>query len=78
MVSFPFVPFCNYISRRFEREADQFATVLTGNIESMTSVLIKLSKENLSNLHPYSLYAAFYYSHPPVVQRIKDINKLLH
>jgi STE24 endopeptidase len=75
IISFPFIPLSNYISRRFEKEADKFACQLTGNTESMASALIKLSKDNLSNLHPHPLYSAFYYSHPPVVQRIKDINK---
>jgi len=75
MVSFPFIPLGNYISRRFEREADSFACELTGNTDSVAMALIKLSKDNLSNLHPHPLYAAFYYSHPPVVQRIKELNK---
>ena len=77
IISLPFIPLSNYVSRRFEREADSFACELTGNSESMASALIKLSKDNLSNLHPHPFYAAFYYSHPPVVQRIKDIKKTL-
>lgn len=76
IISFPFIPLSNYVSRRFEREADRFACELTGNSESMASALIKLSKDNLSNLHPYPFYAAFYYSHPPIVQRVADIKKL--
>jgi len=75
IVSFPFIPISNYISRRFEKESDGFACKLTGNPESMTTALIKLSKDNLSNLHPHPLYAAIYYSHPPVVKRIKDIKE---
>ena len=77
IISFPFIPLSNYVSRRFEREADRFACELTGNSESMASALIKLSKDNLSNLHPHPFYAAFYYSHPPIVQRIMDIKKTL-
>jgi STE24 endopeptidase len=77
IISLPFIPLSNYVSRRFEREADRFACELTGNSESMASALIKLSKDNLSNLHPHPFYAAFYYSHPPIVQRIKDIKKTL-
>jgi STE24 endopeptidase len=41
----------------------------------MASSLIKLSKDNLSNFHPHPLYAAFHYSHPPIVQRIREIKK---
>ncbi|MEK6672803.1 MAG: M48 family peptidase, partial [Nitrospirota bacterium] len=46
---------------------------MTENREAMATSLIKLSKDNLSNLHPQPLYAGFYYSHPPVVQRIREI-----
>jgi STE24 endopeptidase len=71
IIAFPFGPLGNYISRRFEREADRFACELSANKEAMVSALIKLSADNLSNLYPHPLYAAFYYSHPPVVQRVK-------
>jgi STE24 endopeptidase len=76
IVSLLFIPFSSSISRRFEREADRFAFSLSGNNKSMISALIKLSKDNLSNLHPHPLYAAFYYSHPPMVQRIEHIRNL--
>jgi STE24 endopeptidase len=39
----------------------------------MADALIKLGKDNLANLHPHPLYAAVYYSHPPLVQRVKRI-----
>ncbi len=73
LVTFPFTPFSAYLSRRHEREADRYAVKLTGNAEAMASALVKLSRENLSNLHPHPLYAKFYYSHPPVVERIRRI-----
>ncbi|MFV1950773.1 MAG: M48 family metallopeptidase, partial [Nitrospinota bacterium] len=68
-------PISGYFSRRHEREADRFACELTGSPGSMAGSLIKLSKDNLSNLHPHPLYAAIYYSHPPVVQRIRKIRR---
>ena len=73
IVSFPLTPISSYFSRRHEREADRFAAEMTENREAMAISLIKLSKDNLSNLHPHPLYASFYYSHPPVVQRIREI-----
>ena len=76
IISLPFTPVSSFISRRFEREADVFAFSLAGNKEAMISALIKLSKDNLSNLHPHPLYAGFYYSHPPMVQRIEQIKNL--
>jgi STE24 endopeptidase len=75
IISFPFTPLGNYISRRFEREADRFSLQLMENKENISTALIKLSKDNLSNLHPHPLYAAFYYSHPPVIKRIESISK---
>ena len=76
IAAFPFAPLGAYISRRFEREADRFARELSENKEAMATALIKLSKDNLSNLHPHPLYAAFYYSHPPVVERIRELRKM--
>ncbi|MCK5218883.1 M48 family metallopeptidase [bacterium] len=72
---FPFQPVFNYFSRKHEHEADRFSRELTGTADGMISALVKLSKDNLSNLHPHPLYAAFHYSHPPVVERIKQLKK---
>ena len=76
IITFPFVPIAHYFSRRHEIEADRFSCELTGNSQSMISTLVKLSKDNLSNLHPHPLYAAFYYSHPPVLERIRNIKEI--
>jgi STE24 endopeptidase len=73
LVLFPFTPLFSFLSRRDEREADQFVSELTRSPEAMASALVKLSRENLSNLHPHPLYAKFYYSHPPVVERIREL-----
>jgi STE24 endopeptidase len=73
LVMFPLTPLFSALSRRDEREADVFAAELTGHPENMASALVKLSRENLSNLHPHPWYAAFYYSHPPVVERIRQL-----
>jgi STE24 endopeptidase len=69
----PLTPLMSWLSRRDERESDRFASELTGDPGAMASALVKLSKENLANLHPHPLYAAFYYSHPPVVERIRSL-----
>jgi len=73
IVLFPLTPFSTFLSRRHEREADRFAAVLTGQPEALASALIKLTRENLSNLRPHPWYAAFYYTHPPVIERIKTL-----
>jgi STE24 endopeptidase len=73
LVMFPLTPLFSYLSRRDEREADHFASQLTGRPDAMASALVKLSRENLANLHPHPLYAKFHYSHPPVVERIREL-----
>jgi STE24 endopeptidase len=75
LAMFPLTPFFSFLSRKDEHEADRFASILTGNSEALANALIKLSRENLSNLHPHPLYAKFHYSHPPVVQRIRELRR---
>jgi STE24 endopeptidase len=70
ILSFLCTPFFSWLSRRNEWQADRFAVQLTGTPEALGQALIKLSRDNLSNLHPHPWYAAFYYSHPPVVERV--------
>ena len=64
------------ISRRFERQADIYALQLTGTTEPLAQALRRLARENLANLHPHPLYAWFYYSHPPLVDRIEMLERL--
>ena len=70
---FPFGPFSAWRSRCHEREADRYATDLTGKPEDLASALVKMSAENLSNLFPHPFYADFYYSHPPAVERVRTL-----
>lgn len=74
LIALPLGPAFNYLSRRNERQADEYAVALCGG-ESMAGALIKLSKDNLANLFPHPLYAKIYYSHPPVLERIRMIRK---
>lgn len=74
--SLPLNPLMNALSRRHEREADRISYGFTGNAKSMISAFVKLSKENLSNLFPYPLYVTMYYSHPPILERIRYIREM--
>ncbi|UCG12806.1 MAG: M48 family metallopeptidase [Deltaproteobacteria bacterium] len=76
LLTYPLTPLLSFLSRRHEREADRFACNLTGRPKDLAGALIKLSKENLSNLHPHPLYASVYYSHPPVVDRVRRLQEL--
>ncbi|HEV8550983.1 MAG TPA: M48 family metallopeptidase [Polyangiaceae bacterium] len=75
---FPITPLASYWSRRHEWQADAYATELQRHPEDLASALTKLASENLSNLHPHPLYAAFYYSHPPMPERIRSLRAQVH
>jgi STE24 endopeptidase len=75
-IGFFFSPIGAWISRRYEREADQMAHELTGTSEPMINALKRLAKDNLSNLHPHPIYVWFYYSHPPLLERIAYLNAM--
>lgn len=76
LAAFPLTPLSSWLSRRHEWEADRFACALTGTPEALATALIKLSRENLANLHPHPLYAAVYYSHPPLVERVGKLREM--
>ncbi len=74
--AFFFKPLGAAMTRRFEREADRMAFDLTGTVQPMISALKRLAKDNLSNLHPHPWYVKFYYSHPPLVERIEYLRAM--
>ena len=65
----------SYFSRKFEYQADAYAANnYSGDI--LIKALKILSRENFSNLTPHPLYVKFYYSHPPLKQRVEHIKSL--
>lgn len=66
--------FMNYMSRKFEYQADNYAKK-TFSASPLISSLKKLSKNSLSNLTPHYLYVFFHFSHPTLLDRIKNLNK---
>jgi STE24 endopeptidase len=63
-------------SRRDEFEADAFAT-LHADGSALASALLKLHEDNASTLTPDPVYARFYYSHPPAVERLAALSARL-
>ena len=66
--------FSSILSRKNEYEADAFAKE-NYDAEKLKSALIKLSRNNLSNLQPHPTYEFFHYSHPTVLKRLNALNK---
>ncbi|UII75263.1 M48 family metallopeptidase [Flagellimonas sp. HMM57] len=62
----------NYLSRKFEFQADDYAKNTFAAMPLVTS-LKKLSKNSLSNLTPHPAYVFVHYSHPPLVERIRNL-----
>ncbi|MET6990228.1 M48 family metallopeptidase [Sediminicola arcticus] len=64
----------NYLSRKFEYEADNYAKD-TFAAMPLVSSLKKLSKNSLSNLTPHPAYVFMHYSHPPLISRIRNLKE---
>jgi STE24 endopeptidase len=69
-------PLFSISSRRHEYEADRFAVEGVGSAAGMRSALLRLSRENLSNLTPHPLYSFFHYSHPTLSERLAALERV--
>ena len=69
-------PLSSILSRKHEYEADRFAAEVMERHEPMIQGLVKLTRDNLSNLTPHPWYSFFYYSHPTVMERIRALERL--
>lgn len=63
-------PVASFISRKFEYQADDYAKTIMGEPKSLSDALKKLSVHNLGELNPSKIYSSFYYSHPPILDRL--------
>ncbi len=71
LLSFVVMPLENYISRKFEKEADRLSVGLTQEPEGHIELMQKLARSNLSNVEPSRIVKYIIYSHPPIMERIK-------
>jgi len=72
LVSFVFTPVMSYVSRNNEYAADEFGSKMGGK-ENLVSALMKLVTENKSFPKSHPLVIFFYYTHPPVLERLKEL-----
>ena len=72
LIGFVFTPIMSFVSRHNEYAADEFGSELGGK-ENLVSALIKLIQENKSFPKSHPIFAFFYYTHPPVLERLKEL-----
>ena len=68
-------PGIQYISRRHEYQADQWAVATTDDPEPLRTGLKKLAANNLANLSPHPFFVVLNYSHPPLTERLRAITR---
>ncbi|MDD5120458.1 MAG: M48 family metallopeptidase [Candidatus Omnitrophica bacterium] len=59
-----------FISRSFEKEADNLALKVTNSKEAFISLMEKLAGQNLADRSPHPLIKLFFFDHPPIDERI--------
>lgn len=62
----------NWLSRKFEYQADDYAKN-TYKAQPLITALKKLNKNSLSNLTPHKAYVFVHYSHPTLLQRMRNL-----
>lgn len=72
LLSFLFTPIMSAVSRHNEYAADEFGSQMGGK-ENLVSALMKLVTENKSFPKSHPLVIFFYYTHPPVLERLKEL-----
>jgi len=72
VLGFIMMPLMGIVSRHNEFEADKTGAELGGG-ENLASALQKLVTENKSFPLSHPLYIFFHYTHPPVMQRLKEL-----
>lgn len=68
-------PVSAWFSRKNEYEADEFASKYA-KADKLISALVKMYRDNASSLTPDPVYSKFYFSHPPALERVTNLEKL--
>ncbi|AGR76860.1 peptidase, M48 family [Aliarcobacter butzleri 7h1h] len=77
ILSFFLMPLISLLSRHNEYAADSFGSNLATK-EDLVTALLKLANENKSFPLSHPLYIFFYYSHPPLIERFKELGYDVH
>ncbi len=72
MFFFFFMPLINFVSRMNEYAADRYGSEVGGRA-NLRNALLKLVEENSHFPLSHPLYIFFYYSHPPILERLKAL-----
>jgi STE24 endopeptidase len=64
-------PLMNAVSRSHERRADRYALRMTRNPSAFLSAMRRLGQQNLAEENPSRLVQAFFYTHPPIKDRLQ-------
>jgi STE24 endopeptidase len=64
-------PLLNAVSRSHERRADSFALKMTENPSAFITAMKRLGQQNLAEDSPSKLVQAFFYTHPPIKERLQ-------
>ena len=73
--SFFLSPLTNSWSRKHEYQADSYSREVTGGSQAMQMALLKLGRDNMSNLTPHKAYSFFHYSHPALSERLAALEE---
>jgi STE24 endopeptidase len=64
-------PLLNAVSRSHERRADSYALTMTENPSAFITAMKRLGQQNLAEDSPSKLVQAFFYTHPPIKERLR-------
>ena len=70
-ISYLVMPFDNFVSREFEKQADRGSVMLTGDPKSQLEIFENLAITNLSNVKPGKVLKYIIFTHPPIMERIE-------